>query len=69
MGLYDMTDGKLSQVPTTTFQIEGVLERDHLQSAIRDNIGLLGTDLLVVAEEFGEFSEANRRIDLLCVDR
>lgn len=67
--LYDMTDGKLTSVPGTTFQAEKVLERAHLQAAVRDNIRVLGDDLLVVAEEFGDFEGAARRIDLLCVDR
>lgn len=67
--LYDMTDGVLTKVLGTTFKAEQVLERKHLQAAVRDNIAVLGADLLVVAEEFGEFEDANRRIDLLCVDK
>jgi hypothetical protein len=69
MMLFDMTDGVLLRVDQTTFAAERVLERAHLQVAIRDNIAILGDDLLVVAEEFGEFEGANRRIDLLCLDR
>ena len=64
-----MTDGTLTTVRRTTFADEQILERAHLQGAIRDNIGVLGADLLVVAEEFGHFEDANRRIDILCVDR
>lgn len=64
-----MTDGSLTLVPATSFASEGVLERRHLQAALRQNISLLGDDLLVVAEEFGDFAGASRRIDLLCVDR
>jgi hypothetical protein len=67
--LYDMTDGSLSRVAGTTFRDERVLERAHLQAAVRDHIDVLGSDLLVVAEEFGEFEDAHRRIDLLCVDK
>jgi hypothetical protein len=69
MGLFEMTDGTLVDVQGTDFATEGILERTHLQAAIRNNISLLGDDLLVVAEEFGDFSDAHRRIDLLCVDR
>lgn len=69
MALYDMTDGSLTAVNATSFQSEGVLERTHLQQALKANIAILGPDLLVVSEEFGEFDDANRRIDLLCVDR
>lgn len=64
-----MTNGGLTALPSTTFSAQGVLERSHLQAALRDNPSLLGDDLLVVAEEFGDFEGAHRRIDLLCVDR
>lgn len=69
MGLFDMTEGALVPVVPTSFVAEGVLERTHLQAAIKKNISLLGDDLLVIAEEFGDFADAHRRIDLLCVDR
>src|SRR5258708_14300939 len=66
--LFDMTDGSLSLVPATTFAAEGVLERLHLERALRTHIQILGDGLLVVAEEFGEFEDARRRIDLVCVN-
>ncbi|MCL3862091.1 hypothetical protein [Actinotalea sp. K2] len=37
--------------------------------ALRDNTSVLSDGLLVVAEEFGDFQDVRRRIDLLCVDR
>jgi RecB family endonuclease NucS len=67
--LYDMTDGSLMKVPGTTFKEEKVLERTHLQAGVRDHIEVLGPDLLVVAEEFGDFEDTHRRIDLLCLDK
>ncbi len=36
---------------------------------IKDHIDALGDDLLVIAEEYGEFQESKRRIDLLAVDK
>jgi hypothetical protein len=45
------------QVPKTTFATEAILERQHLQAAVRDRIEVLGDDLLVVVEEFGEFED------------
>lgn len=69
MGLFRMEGKTLTAVPQTTFAAQQVWERTHLQAALRDNISLLDIDLKVVAEEFGDFAEANRRIDLLCVDR
>ncbi|HEY0448051.1 hypothetical protein [Actinophytocola sp.] len=69
MGLFELTDDRLTAVPTTTFAAEGVLERRDLQRVLRDNIGAIDDSLLVVAEEFGDFDGSGRRIDLLCVDR
>lgn len=67
--LFDFADGRLSQLERTTFQQEDVLERAHLQAALARNISVLGSDLLVVAEEYGDFEGAYRRIDLLCLDQ
>lgn len=70
MALFELNpDRELQRVAPTSFATERVLERADLQAAIRDNIRVLGDDLLVVAEEFGDFQDVRRRIDLLCVDR
>lgn len=63
-----MTPGVLTAVPSSTFAAEQVLERADLQQALREHIEVLDPDLLVVAEEFGDF-DVRRRVDLLCVDR
>ncbi len=69
MTLFELTpDRAFADVPATTFAAEGVEERADLQAALRDRIDVLGDDLLVVAEEFGDL-DVERRIDLLCVDR
>lgn len=69
VALFDMTTKtSLSPIVATTLEKLGVMEREHLQAALRDKISALGTDLLVIAEEFGDFEGANRRIDLLCID-
>lgn len=69
MALYDLANGALQEISPTSFAAQGVLERTHLQAAIKQRVDILGDDLLVIAEEYGDFAEANRRIDLLCVDR
>jgi hypothetical protein len=45
-----------------------VRERDDLQRLLRTQIDVLGEDLYVVAEEFGEWEDSRCRIDLLAVD-
>lgn len=70
MALYEMVNKtSLSKIGATTWKAVGVDERAHLQRALLHDISPLGADLLVIAEEFGEFEGANRRIDLLCIDQ
>lgn len=44
-------------------------ERRDLQRLVRANPAVLGEDLLIIAEEFGDWQGAKRRIDLLALDR
>lgn len=69
MALYEIQTDKLSPVPTTTFVAESILERKHLQRMLRADTSPLGEELLVLAEEYGNWEDSNRRIDLLCLDR
>lgn len=69
MPLFEMKDSVVVPVERTTFHQAGVLERTHLQAVLRDRIDVVVRDVLVVAEEFGDFQDANRRIDLLGLDR
>ena len=59
---------KLDEVDTTSFGQEGVLERADLQRMLRDQPGVLEEGLLIISEEFGDWQDSNRRIDLLGLD-
>jgi hypothetical protein len=67
--LYEITGDGLVHHENVTFAELELLERAHLQRLLRDDIRVLAEDLLVVAEEFGQWEDARRRIDLLAVDR
>lgn len=67
MSLYRVTPDKLESVPQTTFAAESLLERKDLQRLLRRDISAVGEDLMVIAEEYGEWEDSNRRIDLLCL--
>lgn len=69
MPLFEMKPGELVAVPSTTFANEKILERADLQRLLRARIDAIADDVLIVAEEFGAFSDARRRIDLLGIDR
>jgi hypothetical protein len=69
MPLFDLTETSISEIARTTFERLGIRERYDLQRLLRDSIQVIDGDLYVVAEEFGEWEDAKRRIDLLCLDR
>lgn len=69
MSLYRVTADKLETVAQTSFAAESLLERKDLQRLLRRDITPIGADLLVIAEEYGEWEDSNRRIDLLCLSK
>lgn len=69
MTLFRVTPEKLESVPRTSFATEGLLERKDLQRLLRRDITPIGDDLMVVAEEYGDWEDSNRRIDLLCLSK
>lgn len=70
MALFELTDTGLAQVEQSTFTELRLLERANIQRAVRAHINAItpGVKTMVLAEEFGEWVDANRRIDLLCLD-
>ncbi len=69
MSLYKVSTDQLEEVAQTTFAAEGLFERRDLQRLLRRNIAPISEDLLVIAEEYGQWEDSNRRIDLLCLGR
>jgi len=69
MSLYRITTDKLEPVLRTTFAAESLLERKDLQRLLRKDITPIADDLMVIAEEYGDWEDSNRRIDLLCLSK
>lgn len=46
----------------------GIRERDDLQRVLRENIDAVSPDTLIISEEFSNWQDSNRRIDLLGID-
>jgi hypothetical protein len=69
MTIFQITKDNLVPLAETRFDAEGIYERKDLQRVVREHIGVFGDDLMVIAEEYGEWADSNRRIDLLCLDR
>lgn len=69
MSIFEVTPDSLKALERTNFASQRLRERTDLQPLIRDQIEVLDPDLLVIGEEFGDWEESKRRIDLLAVDR
>ncbi len=71
MPIYEMMEDQLRKIEETTFSAAGKRERDDLQRLLRSRIDVISPDdpLLVIAEEFGEWEDSRRRIDLLALDK
>ena len=69
MAIYKLTKDLLTLLSDTQFGAEGFLERKDLQRLLRIQIQTLAPDLMVICEEFGQWVDSSRRIDLLCLDK
>ena len=58
MAIYRITDGKkLEQIPETSFETEGIRERDDLQRMLSDQPDVLEEGLFILADEYGDWEE------------
>lgn len=71
MPLYNFLadSGQIETIPEATFKATKLKERADLQRLLRNHIGVLDADLMVLAEEFGDWEDSARRIDLLALDK
>ena len=69
MAIFKFNNDSFEKVEQTQFSNEGILERQHLQNALKKQMEVIDSDILIITEEFSEWSESKRRIDLLGVDR
>jgi hypothetical protein len=69
MSLYEVTSDNLAKISQTTFDQAGLRERADLQRFLKKQIDVILLDTLVIGEEFGEWEDSKRRIDLLGLDK
>ncbi|MHB1102646.1 MAG: hypothetical protein ACYC0C_07685 [Devosia sp.] len=69
MPVYEFSPERILPLERTTFSSMQLHERRDLQRLLRENISVIAPDTLVIAEEYGEWDDSRRRIDLLGIDR
>jgi len=69
MPIFKFDSNSLQLLEETTFESEDVFERRDLQRLLRQQPEVVSPDTLIISEEFGEWEDSRRRIDLLGVDK
>jgi hypothetical protein len=68
MPIFEVRENGLAAVGATSFQTENLHERRDIQRLLRESIECLEEGIMVLAEEFSDWQDSSRRIDLLCLD-
>ncbi len=68
MALFEFRDQSIDEVAMTTFESEGIRERYDIQRLLRDRLEIIAPECMVIAEEFSDWDESRRSIDLLALD-
>jgi len=69
MAIFEFDNNNFEKIKQTQFSTEGIKERQHIQNALKKQISVIAPDLLIISEEFSEWSDSRRRIDLLAIDK
>ncbi len=69
MAIFEITPDRLTPLQSTAFSDHGIFERRDLQRLLRNQVDVIAPDVLVVSEEFGDWEDSRRRIDLLGIDK
>ena len=69
MALFEIGQQSIVALQKTTFSEARLRERDDLQRLLRQHIDVISPNTLIIREEFDEWNESRRRIDLLGIHR
>src|SRR5229473_6946124 len=69
MPIYEFAQKGIVLLTETTFSVAGIHERRDLQRLLREHIEVIAPETLVIFEEFRDWEDSKRRIDLLGIDK
>ncbi len=69
MALFEILPDEFREIDRRSFAELKLRERGDLQRLLRRQIEVLDSDLYVITEEFGDWEDSRRRIDLLAIDK
>lgn len=69
MAIYELSKDNIIKIEETSFVNEKISERFDLQRLLIEKINIISDDLMVITEEFGQWIDSNRRIDILAINK
>ena len=69
MSIYEITAEQIKQLDVTTFGKQGIKEREDLQRFLLKDINVISPETYVLDEEFRDWQDSKRRIDILALDK
>jgi RecB family endonuclease NucS len=69
VAIYEFSQTNILALNETSFSSVNMYERRDLQRLLRENVEVIAPDTLVIYEEFGEWEDSRRSIDLLGLDK
>jgi hypothetical protein len=69
MPLFHLQDKVITEVAPSSFAEHAIKERGDLQRLLRTQFATIDPNVLIIAEEYANWEDSKRRIDLLGVDR
>jgi len=68
MPILEFSESSITPLKQSTFSRFNIDERKDLQRLLRDNFKVIDREILIISEEFSNWQDSKRRIDLLGVD-
>lgn len=69
MPIFEIGNDSFTEIEEITFASAGLKERGDIQRLLRKQIDVISPDTLIIAEEFSDWEDSKRRIDLLGIDK
>ncbi len=69
MPIYEFKNDAIIPLAETEFASHGIQERRDIQRILRSRIEVVAPNAMVIADEFGEWEDSKRRVDMLVLDK
>ena len=68
MSLYKLANKSLNSIDKVTYEALGIRERQDIQKFLVQDISIIDESLFVLCEEYSDWEDSRRRVDILCIN-